>query len=263
MDSTNDDSIKNYIDLFTGKVSHLTSFTMKCIMKKIWDENKYLDEPYTYLYTLLFKTLNSLDTSNVLLLNVLNKPTTTDGLYLICRTTLSDLILFEYLFRRSKDDEQLTNNIARLYCDHIYYQIDAMKTFYQAAYGKSPAEIEEEINKLKSTRLQCFDSTGTNKYDTRDFTVKKMSNYILSTKEKDEDLNNLIRARELYDVFSKFEHFGELTIHLTHRHFKNNRIEEVINEVVKSFKITVRYLDELTLLLCSKESKEYQGFNKM
>ena len=204
---------------------------MRNIIAKIWKDGSINIEPHKYLYTILFKTNNALDTSNILANNLIGKPTTTDSLFLILRAAISDLVIYNYLIRISKNDEDLEKNIHRMYYDHIENTISEIKKFYRSAYQETEEKIRHEIDKLKQMYPFYFDENGDPKYKPLKLSVSVMARKIIGNKEKGESLEYLISAKELYDKFSKYEHFGILTLDITHRQFKEERLAEVFQDV--------------------------------
>lgn len=108
-----------------------------------------------------------------------------------------------------------------------------------------------------------FDDTGEPKYEPLKLTVSHMVRGIISNKVQGEDLEYLITAKELYDKFSKYEHFGILTLDITHRQFKDERVNEVFQDVFWANKVILFYLDNLIVVWLKKEESEYQIFNKL
>lgn len=129
--------MKERIAKYSSKIAAITFHLMNNVISKIWDDVSINSEPHKYLYTVLFKTNNALDTSNILTNNVIEKPTTTDSLFLILRTAISDLVIYDYLLRISKSDEEFKINIHRMYCDHIEKTITEIKKFYRSAYQET------------------------------------------------------------------------------------------------------------------------------
>jgi len=255
--------MKEEIEKYSSKIATITFHLVNKIISKIWDDDAINKEPYKYLYTILFKTNNALDTSNVLTNNIVEKPTTTDSLFLILRTAISDLVIYEYLIRISESDEELKNNIHQMYYDHIENTITEMRKFYRSAYKESEKKINEKIDELKSMYPKYFNEKGEPKFKPLKLSVSSMARNIISNKTKNENLDYLITAKELYDRFSKYEHFGILTLDLTHRQFKGERLNEVFQDIFWANKVILFYIDNLIGIWLKKGDEEYKIFDKL
>jgi hypothetical protein len=255
--------MKEDIAKYSSKIATLTFHLMNNVISKIWNDDSINKEPHKYLYTVLFKTNNALDTSNILTLNIIDKPTTTDSLFLILRTAISDLVIYEYLLRISKSDEDFENNIHRMYYDHIENTIKEMRKFYGNAYKESESKINEKIDELKSMNPNYFKEDGQPKFIPLKLSVSSMARKIISNKAENENLEYLITAKELYDRFSKYEHFGILTLDLIHRQFKEERLIEVFQDIFWANKVILFYVDNIIGIWLKKEDEEYKIFDDL
>lgn len=222
--------------------------------------NPKLTEVEKYYYTLLFKTNNTLDTANILFYNIINKPNISDSICIILRATLSDLITYEYLNFISKDENELETNINRLYFDHVERTIKNVTNIFKPAYKKTEKEIQEKINSLKIKKSKYFDSLGNPLYKSLNFGVISGVNYILSNKKKDQNVSRVTIAFNYFDIFSKYEHLGDLTFSLIHRQFDEEKLRGLLIEIQNSITIILDYLKEIILKFETIESDSYHSF---
>lgn len=96
------EKIKNY----SNGLSDIAFFVNTTITVDIIELHKSgklkKEEPFKFLYTILLKINNGLDTCSLLFLNFLDKPHFVDSLIVICRSLISDTAIVWYLLERRK-----------------------------------------------------------------------------------------------------------------------------------------------------------------
>lgn len=251
---------------YSIQVAKICDHLMSIISSKFYtDQDLTSKEPYKYLYTILFKTNNALETANILTCNIVNKPNTTDSIFLILRTILSDLIIYYCLVSKSANDEDFEKNIHSLYFDHISYTVKEMKNFNRSAYKQSEEKNNEDILKFKANYPHYFfNEDGTDKVEKPakwnvSFLVKKH----LTEQHQDNNLDILIRAKKLYDKFSKYEHFGILTQNLIHRSFEDKQLSNVFEDIFWANKIILFFIDDILRFWLDNNNSEYLKFNSL
>lgn len=242
----------------TCSIGNLTKYISDSVIDKILEKNLNTIEPYKFLYTLLFKTNNGLDTANLLVCNLYSKPHFIDSAFLILRTILSDCIIYDYLLTLSKTDENLITNIKRLYYDHIDFAIKNL-SIYKDAYKKSDKEIEIKKTELKQSKSEYFDNSGNPIFEKLNPLVSKAIKYIVSNRQKEVSIETPLEAFEYYDRFSKYEHLGDLTFAIIHRQFNEQEQNEVLLDIHSSIRIIIRYLKSFML---AWESEKFIDFYK-
>src|SRR5258706_7216336 len=109
------------IEDYTNTLSTLTYFINTSIIQEILSKPETAKvEPYKFLYTVLLKSNNTLDTCSLLLANFSEKPHFVDSLIILLRSVISDSVIVWYLIVKSEgDDQKFNENIRALYYDHI------------------------------------------------------------------------------------------------------------------------------------------------
>lgn len=240
------------LEKFTTNVANLTYYINQLIIHHILETKAIENEPYKFLYTLLFKINNGLDTINLLTVNLYSKPHFADSIFILLRTFLSDCIIYDYLLTLSKDDDDLIENIKRLNYDHVDFTIKNLK-IYRDAYKKTELEVtslEEELKRLKDN---YFDESGNPLIKKLDASITKAVKYIINNKTG-ESIDLPIDAFHYYDIFSKYEHLGDLTFILIHRQFKDNSKHDIFLEIYHSINIITHYMSTIISAFLSGKS---------
>jgi len=172
-------------------------------------------EPQLFHYTVLRKLLNSLVAIGLGLDKVMEYRPCLDSLCVTARMSLSDIITWEYIRHISKSDSEFTNNIYRLYFDHISKLRTSIKRNYPLVLRSTPEKINEWSSKLDSLD-KFYDSNGNPKYSNLDFSIYKAIRYIFQNKKYEQGIYSFLSyAFIYYDQYSKYEHFGEASFNLS------------------------------------------------
>lgn len=255
--------MKYDLNKFTTATALLTDY-VHSLVHRILEKKENSNEPLHYYYTLLFKTNNSLDTANLLIHNLINKPHVIDSAFLILRTILSDLIMYHYLTVYSKDDEeQMKINILKYYADHRENSIKSLKDVYQQAYNLSPIEVEKMIKSLNKSGNNNGNSSNLLDKKGPTTSVKTAIKYLISNRKKGELNSFPVEAFSFYDRFSKYEHFGELTHFLVHRQFMDSEKEIIYKEFYDSVIVITNYMYSLLVNWYEVESDEAKKFRQL
>lgn len=212
---------------YAKKIEELTAF-VNSILTKI--DQKTDDQPRAFFYVLAFKTNNGLNTANLLIANVVNKPHFCDSLLVLLRTLLADAITFFYLavkVEANNTDEYLKEQIVVLEGDHIRY-IDKTFRVFQKLYNSSDKEIGEKQKQLRKKHPEYFRQDGKYKFET--LSIPDMVVVIADSENTVAKLHTK-NAFELYDTFSKLEHIGMLTTQLVVRQFDTENHKQILHEI--------------------------------
>ena len=212
---------EEYYEKFSSTILCFTTSYFESVVLKIVELEDYVDEPKRFFYTLIHKTVSTLEASNVFIRNFENKSNYNSSLFILLRSAFADIILAEYVIRKGKTDDERAKIIERIYFDHVNHIINSLKKSARKAYGWTEKEAEDKIQDIKEAKKQYFDPQGKPKISpiqTSPFAlIFKMFSEISNPLSKEHDL--LRRSFDLYSQFSKFEHFGDLTFQLVHRGF--------------------------------------------
>lgn len=230
------------INLFSNNISKLTNIVHKDIILELMKSDKINEEPYKFEYTVLHKLNNGIETVNLLILNFLNKPQFLDSICILLRTLLLDVITLDFVYTNSAGkQEKYLEQIQNVYYDHIKFTIKNIKDF-GSLYEDSQKEINEKIEQLKKQKNEYYDINQEPLAH-----LKGLKSCYVMVKEIKEQtssnysLNFLILAYEHYDIFSKYEHLGDLTLQLTHRGYQDESIERILTEIQTSIIVIIHY----------------------
>lgn len=162
----------------------------------------------------------------------ISKPHFHDSLIIILRTLISDTITFYYILNKSVENDDLKSNIKWLYSDHLRYVENNLRKTYKITNKLSDTEVENKINDLIKKRADFYDTEGKLKFKKPLPSTSGMIQSIFSDNQGDVDLAHLKRAFSLYDLFSKYEHFGDLSFQLIHRQFQEKYDRQIIYEEI-------------------------------
>ena len=222
---------------YANKIEELTTY-VNGIITKI--DQKGDDQPKAFFYILALKTNNGLNTANLLIANVVNKPHFCDSLLVLLRTMLADTITFFYLavkVEENNTDEYLKEQIIILEGDHIRY-IDRAFRIFQKLYNTPDKEIGEKQKELRHKHPEYFREDGKYKYESP--AISQMVEVIAGSNNETAKRHTK-NAFELYDIFSKLEHLGFLTTQLVVRQFDEGNHKQILHEI---------YIAVQTILVC-------------
>lgn len=179
---------------------------------EIYEKFAYFEEPDKFYYTILYKVMTLLDTISLLMGNLENKRYYFNSIYLLLRTSLSDIVCLYYVFEKFLDKTEAKDRIQLIMDDHVH-------SIFHAADN-------EERQLLMQTFPNCFTS-GKLKKTVHKVSVKAMHTQISSPSIKKE----VASAMNLYNFFSKLEHNGELSFNIMHKPFTSEGYESAKSKV--------------------------------
>ena len=222
----------NKLEKFTSVIVEYTAF-----INKVLTRTEQINEPHKFIHTVSFKTNNSLYTANFLLSNFLKEPYFTDSIFLILRTIMSDVITYYYILCKSDNDNIYVENINNLYFQHIKYALSSLKIFKEG-YHDGESKIEAMKDEIKINNKNYFDEEGNSLFVDEIKGINGMVKEIANNKY----LNPFaIKAYGLYEIFSKYEHLGELTYELIHRQFSIEIREQILGEIHEAIEVIINF----------------------
>lgn len=227
---------------YTNAIQELVAYATKNFIFELMNKKDIMKDPDKFVYTLLFKLNNGLESANLLIMNILRKPQFLDSVQLILRTLLLDVITFDYiLFKSNKDDDKFLSEVENLNYDHLKFTIKNIELF-GCLYGDSKDTTDAIITDLKSKYPEYFDANGDPL--SRFKGMKSGSGMIKEIKSgtsAEVPLDFLIMAFDNYSKFSKIEHLGGLTTFLVHRAYKLEHQNQVAIEILSSVHVILHY----------------------
>jgi hypothetical protein len=214
------------------------------VMDYINDENEYRQ----FVFTILFKLANGLETVNLLNTKLINKPQYLDTIFISLRALLADKITMDYLlFKSELKNENLNEKLEWLKRDHIQYALSNLQ-IYKSIYGADDKEIKRQRNKLISGFPRHFHKNGSlKKQDHKLPSIGWMTEKIIKGTIKNSSFQRqLILSYEHYDIFSKYEHLGQLTPYLVFRGYKDSKQESITSEIQTCLRILIDFMADLT-----------------
>ena len=126
------------------------------VLDYINDENEYRK----FVFTILFKLANGLESVNLLYSQLHDKPQYLDTIFISLRALLADRITMDYFLFKSKfKSENLNEQLEWIKYDHIKYTLINLK-IYKSIYGAGDKEIQQRNNDLISAFPQYFNKDG-------------------------------------------------------------------------------------------------------
>jgi len=200
-----------------------------------------------FVFTILFKLANGLESVNLLNAQLNNKSQYADTIFISLRALLADRITMDFLlFKSGFKAENTQDQLEWIKYDHIKYTIDNLKTF-QSIYGSSNEEIEHSKTDLKSKFPNYFDDDGNLKksYKTLPSIGNMVKEIIAGTRKHTVFQQRLISCYQYYDIYSKYEHLGQLTSHLVFRGYKPSEQESISIEIHSCLHLLMDFMSEL------------------
>jgi hypothetical protein len=212
---------EEYFERLSSLVLEFTFNYKTKFINQIISKQRYTKEPEKFFYVVIHKTVCSLEGANIFVRNFDSRKDYHVPLFLILRTILSDILTAEHITHCSETDEHSEELIEEIYFDHMYNVIKSCQKSFRQIYQWSEKETEENINLLKS-QSRFYDENGVT---TRKSISKSLAKLIVDIYASKKDKESLIfhrRAFDLYGMFSKYEHLGELSFYLFHRSYEDN-----------------------------------------
>jgi hypothetical protein len=235
-------NIDEYFDGLSSSLLSFTDYYEKKVIWKILDNEKYADEPERFYFTIISKVNGSLEAANILVRNFHSHPHFHPSLYVILRSVLSDIIIGEYVKMVSKNDEEVKENIRSIYGDHVLRTFNQIDGIYARLSEWNKEKVKEEKEKFIYHNSTYLDETGKPKFKSLDTGSLKMISTIFSQKSAAQDFSVYRYIFSHYDLFSKYEHFGELSFRLVHKHYLEKSIREQFADVCQCMGIIVTVL---------------------
>ncbi len=231
-----------YFEKLSSLIKEFNTNYSKIIIQVILEKDEYLIEPKRFFYTLIHKMNSSLDAANIFVRNFDSKPNYHPALFIILRSVLNDIILAEYIISNTSNDNEKKQLINRIYFDHIDNVIKSCEKTLPILHNWNIAEKEKKINDLKEHKKKYFDKDGKALLKPFPTSPNLIIRKIFADKIKTENSDLLKIAYDLYSVFSKFEHFGELSFDLTHKGYDEDSQEDLRSELHYCIRIVIASL---------------------
>lgn len=233
------------LEKYSNALATLTSFISSSFIAELLNRKDILDdEPGRFLYTILFKSNNGLDTTSFLLANYSGKPHFVDSLVIILRSIISDYAILWYLLVLSDDpddhkQEKFSRNVQSLNFDHVMSTIAGLRNNFGPIHGFTKSQIEENIAEIIKNRPQYFDGNGDPIVEKIKWSVRIALTEIAKRRKSPEELWLAQRYYHHFDIFSKYEHLGEFSFHLIHRQYDSKLREELARDIVDAITVLV------------------------
>lgn len=253
----------NKMDLreYCDKILGLVNFSAQELIIPLMEPEKISTEPNKFSYSLLLKFNNGLESLNILLLNIRDKPQFSDSVCILLRTLLSDVITLEYILRNIEiNEKELIKEIDNIYFDHIKYMYKNMHVF-----GKLNKADDREVNQNRKELIKEFP-----RFFNKDGGLSKDFNGLPALSKMIQDINEdapmsiykqfAKEAYNYYDIFSKYEHLGAMTFLFVHRAYDTSLIEHVISEAKSSIRIVLLYHHLLATQFYIRKSDKLRNY---
>lgn len=234
-------SPEEYFDRLSSLIKEFTTSYFKLIIDQIREKEEFRNEPKTFYYTVVNKINCSLDAANIFVRNFDTNPHLHTALFVIIRSILNDIILVEYVINNSEDEEKEKELIKRIYFDHVDNAVFAYKKIYPVIHDWDEDKTDRIINDIKTSKSHYYNENGEPLLKPFASSPYKIVKSIFSSKKK-KDYHFLKLAFDQYMAFSKFEHFGDLTLLITHQGYYKNRQPHLRSELHYSIRIIIAAL---------------------
>ena len=233
---------EEYFKELSSFILEFTTNYSSQIIHNILDADQYVTEPKRFFYTLIHKTNCSLSAANIFVRNFDSKRNLHAPLFILIRSILSDIILAEYVIVMTKhDDIKQKEIIERIYFDHIENVLKTCEKTLPQLHKWSPEEKQLHIGSIKKGS-RFFDSDGKAKIKALPTNPSQLIRKIFTNKLNIKSSELLKIAYDQYELFSKFEHFGELSFDLTHKGYDDNKIGRLRHQLHVSIQIIIAAL---------------------
>jgi len=246
MDNKESENFDKYLTGLTSEIQDFHSRYWKLIINRIYDEQLYVEEPQRFFFTVIHKIISTIDVANILIKNFDTKNHFRISLYILIRSIMADIIVCEYVLRTEKSNDARQTLIKKIYSDHFNYVLRSIETTYRHLGDWTKEKVEAEKNKVRSSNKEWFHENGNLKYSPLQTSPALLIRKMISQKKSGDDYHLLDRAFNYYDSYSKLEHLGILSIHITHRIYNTDETIKQIKEIFESLLIIVNALINYT-----------------
>lgn len=226
-----------YFSNISSTILKFTTNYHEKILNEILDSKDYTSEPKCFIYTVIRKTNDVLNALNFYIRNFDTHNHFQISIYILLRSILADIIVSEYVIIKGKNDIEREKIIKSIYLDHIDKTYSSIGRVYAKVKGWNTTEIDLKKKEFIKTRPYNFDEND--KIVGKPFRTspEKIMKIIFSQKPKDKNFRLLKNAFHYYDIFSKYEHLGDLSFHLIHRVYDSATIQNRFMEIYESINI--------------------------
>jgi hypothetical protein len=223
-------------------------------------------ESKIFLYTILYKLNNGLNSCHLFINNSKASERHFDSLFVILRTLISDSLMTLYVIKKDYTaDEAIEKNIWPLYTDHLKYGLSNLKRFGKSFWGYTDQQIRDEEAKIKTSYGKFFNKDGSFVYKSRSLSIGDVSEYLVSNDANIGNKNLVIKAQNLYSFFSKYEHLGILSFGLIHRQFNEKNKPVMIRQIIEAILVvgnTIEFCLHIWKQFDVHNDAKFQGFSK-
>lgn len=237
--------MSNYFSDISSLILEFTNFYHTKILNAIVNSEDYVDEPKRFIYVICRKTKDVTEALNIYIRNFDNRNHYQISIYILLRSILSDIIVSEYVILFGKNDDERKKIIESIYIDHVDKTYKSIEKTYKKINNYSAIEIESIKEEFRKKKPKYFDSDDNIAGSPLRTSPEKLINEIFSKKPQNEEYGLLKLAFHYYDMFSKYEHLGDLSFSLIHRVYdpatKNERWSEIYESINIIMSVLINY----------------------
>lgn len=239
--------IEEYFIELSSFIKEFTTDYAEQVIHKVLEKEEYITEPKRFFYTLIHKANCALDAANIFIRNFDSKRNFHSSLFVLLRSILNDIILAEFVIISTENDEEKKEVIERIYFDHIENILKTCEKTLPQLHQWNPEKKFEHIESIKKNS-RFFDSDGNSKIKSIPTNPNQLIRKIFANKLKSDSSKLLKIAFDQFELFSKFEHFGELSFELIHRGYDDSKNNNLRYEVHFSIRIIIAALNNYSNL---------------
>ncbi|MFC5684146.1 hypothetical protein ACYE2N_15290 [Flavobacterium sp. MAHUQ-51] len=139
---------EKYFDEFSSRILTFIDSYRKEVFLNIYSNDRFIKDDEKYFYTVILKTINSLEGANLFIRNFDSSRDFQIPLYIIIRAILNDIIISEYIIIHSSNDDEQIDLINKVNFDHIKHLLSSIKVESKVR-NWSEEEKQKEIRDLK------------------------------------------------------------------------------------------------------------------
>ncbi|MCF2220175.1 hypothetical protein H9Q08_12770 [Chryseobacterium sp. PS-8] len=233
---------EKYFEKLSSRILMFIDLYKEEVIKKILNSHRFIKEDEKYFYTIILKTIDSLNGANIFIRNFDNVRSFQVPLFIIIRAILNDIIISEYIIVNSSNDEEQIKLINSINFEHIKYIKSSIKI--ESKIRKwSEQEKQEKILEIIRANPKYYEKNGNEKFKKIITNVGSLVDSVLENSINDKPYQLIGVAYILYNTFSKLEHFGELSFDLVHKPYKDNKQSSQINHLFSSIQVIIAALN--------------------
>ena len=250
-----------YFSNISSIILKFCNFYHKRILSNIVEGEEYIDEPKRFIYTVCRKTCDVTEALNIFVRNYNTHFHYQISTIILLRSILSDIIISESIIILGRNESELKDLVNKIYLDHIDKTYTSIDNLYKIVNDWDSETVDKMKIDFRNVKSNYFDNNGKMIGTPLRTSPEKLLKRVFAEKPKKSDYELLKLAFHYYDIFSKYEHLGDLSFYLIHRVYDTKEDKKRWFEIYQSLELIMTVLINYTNCWDGKFQTERKELN--